>query len=470
MPDIRYVVISDMHLGAENSILTNLVDNTYDIDTTKASPVMIKMVECLKDIISQNEGTQKPILILNGDLMELALTTTNNASMAFERFIELTMPANGELLFDNQMYFLSGNHDHNLWERSRNYHYIEYLKTVQSGEPIRDEIHSTTMFNPEIIPENLLNVLIHRSPHLKHVNVSAVYPAHAVLSKDKQKCVIFCHGHYVESMYSLMTNLRSNIFPDRKPPETFHELEMENFAWVDFFWSTLGRSGSVGKDINLIYDKMQDSDQVSIMINNVANSLTNQKKNRVLRWIEKEVLKGLLNLTLGRMASSERNEPDVELTPDATMGLKTFMEKFVMNQFKEELAGFIPPDISFIFGHTHKPFERIISYEGYTNPVKVYNSGGWVVDTLQQQPLHGGSVILLDEHMDVVSLQFYKEGKKEVTVNEIKDANEKSCPFFNRVNSIINMQKEPWSGFANVVAAEIEIRHKNLAAIDKSDN
>lgn len=470
MPDIRYVIFSDMHLGAENSILTNLAENSSETDTTKPSPVMIKMIECLRDIIGRNEGTQKPTLVLNGDLMELALNTTNNASMAFERFIELAMPADMEPLFDKNIFFLSGNHDHNMWERSRNYHYIEYLKTLKAGEHIRDEIHCTNMFNPQPISENLLNALVHRYPHLQDVNVNAAYPAHAVLSEDKQKCVVFCHGHYVESMYSLMTNLRSKVFPDRTKPQTFEFLEQENFAWVDFFWSTLGRSGSVGKDIDLIYDKIQDPAQVKIMMHNIAVSFAEHHKNMLLRWAETEILQEILSFTVGRLAASERNEPDVVLTPDATLGLKVFMETFVMNQLHHELQGNIPTNISFVFGHTHKPFQQLMNYTGYAAPVKVYNSGGWVVDTMKPQPLHGGSILLVDEHMDVIVLQMYKEGKHNVTLEELKDVNEKSCEFFQRINKLIDMNKEPWSGFASIAEREIALRYKYLAEIAASNN
>lgn len=471
MPDIRYVVISDLHLGAENSILTNLDPNSYDINSSIASPVLVKMVDCLKDIILKNKGAKKPTLILNGDIIELALTTTNNASMAFERFLEqLVIPETGEPLFDNQIFFLAGNHDHNLWERSRHVYYIEYLKTLKKDDIIREALHHTKMFNPAFIPENLMNVLVQRNPNLKDTQVNSVYPAYAVVSEDKQKCVIFCHGHYVESMYSLMTSFRSKIFPDRQLPQSLEELEKENYAWVDFFWSTLGRSGSVGKDINLIYDKMQDSKEVNQMIHNLANSLTADKKNKIMRWLEKNILQEILEFTLGRMAATERNEPAVVLTPNAEAGLKILMERFIRNQMINELDGILPENISFIFGHTHKPFQDIKRYENFPKPVKIYNSGGWVVDTMHQQPLHGGSVILVDEHFDTVVLQMYKEGKHNITLEELKGVNEKSCDFYERINALIDMQSEPWSGFAAISAAEVDIRYKNLASIAKSDD
>lgn len=459
-----------MHLGAENSILTNLAGDTYETDTTKPSPVMIKMVECLRSIIAKNEGAQKPTLVLNGDLMELALTTTNQAAMAFERFIELTMPLNGERLFDSKIFFLAGNHDHNLWERSRSYAYIDYIKTLQAGQYIEDEIHCTNLFTPQQIDANLLNTLFHRYPHLQDVSISAVYPAHAVISADKQKCVIFCHGHYVESMYSLMTSLRSRIFPDRPKPDTLEELEKENYAWIDFFWSTLGRSGNVGKDIDLIYDKIQDPLEVNAMIHNIADSFTSANKNWLVGMAEKELLQKILSITVGRLAANERSEPDVVLTPDATAGLKALMELPMLNQLKKELDGYVPPNVSFIFGHTHKPFQQLMNYEGYARPVKVYNSGGWVVDTMKQQPLHGGSVVLVDDHYDVVVLQMYREGKKDVTLEELQHVNEPSCDFYQRLNRIIDMQSDPWSGFSAVVAEEVNLRYQNLAAIARSQN
>ena len=41
-----------------------------------------------------------------------------------------------------------------------------------------------------------------------------------------------------------MTTLKNLIFPklETRHPKIW-DLESENFAWIDFFWSTLGRSG-----------------------------------------------------------------------------------------------------------------------------------------------------------------------------------------------------------------------------------
>ena len=63
------------------------------------------------------------------------------------------------------------------------------------------------------------------------------------------------HGHFTESIYKLMSQLRDILYPGQRQSlfEDIDRLEEENFAWIDFFWSTLGRSGQVGTDMGLIY-------------------------------------------------------------------------------------------------------------------------------------------------------------------------------------------------------------------------
>ena len=110
MPDIRYVCISDTHFGEEDGLLTNLKTASSETDPSKPSPVLIQLVKCLQSLIDQNEGDKKPDLIMVGDILELALTTMNQAAMAFERFIELVMLQN-DPLFDRIIYVPGVNDD-----------------------------------------------------------------------------------------------------------------------------------------------------------------------------------------------------------------------------------------------------------------------------------------------------------------------------------------------------------------------
>src|SRR6202451_4657528 len=161
MSDIRYVSLSDLHLGAENSLLTRLasVGSNLKAGPNTASVIMVRLADCLRLLISQNRGRQKPTLILNGDALELALADVNVAAMVFERFMELTMKP-GEELFDKTIYYNPGNHDHHLWETARETQYIEeYLLSTKWGDNLNAPWHTTNMFLGEYdpVPCYLLN-------------------------------------------------------------------------------------------------------------------------------------------------------------------------------------------------------------------------------------------------------------------------------------------------------------------------
>jgi UDP-2,3-diacylglucosamine pyrophosphatase LpxH len=129
--DIRYVCLSDLHLGEEDSLLTHVNLESGEADPTEKSPVLEELATCLNYLISKNEDkTKKPTLILVGDILELALTTDNIAAMAFERFIELFMAKSYELF--EKIIYVPGNHDHHLWESARETQYVlNYLTTTK---------------------------------------------------------------------------------------------------------------------------------------------------------------------------------------------------------------------------------------------------------------------------------------------------------------------------------------------------
>ena len=129
MPDIRYVCLSDTHFGAATSLLSNLEIASDTINGLKPSPVLEKLVECLRYLIDQNEDkTKKPTLVLNGDILELALADYRDAAMTFERFIDQIMDDHPGKMFE-QIFYTPGNHDHHLWETARESQYVDYISS-----------------------------------------------------------------------------------------------------------------------------------------------------------------------------------------------------------------------------------------------------------------------------------------------------------------------------------------------------
>lgn len=468
MPDIRYVCLSDLHLGADNSVLTHIKPNSIDTDSTRPSPLMIQFVACLRELIGQNKSKEKPTLVLNGDILELALAETNDAAMVFERFIELIFPEDGEALFDKKnILYIPGNHDHHIWENARETQYVNFINGIPPGGHLDIPWHTTKMFSPDLVRGYFVTDLIQRYPRLKDTVINIVYPNYAVVSDDGQKCIIFNHGHYVESLYSLMSTLNTMIFPNRVRPKVVWDLEAENFAWVDFFWSTMGRSGGAGQDIGLVYDKLQDDEQVKKLIANLSHSLIEKySSTKLFEGVEERALNWLLELILGRGAALERHKPSQLLSADAQQGLKSYLEGPLLEQIHIENKQNVPADITFIFGHTHKPFSQDMNFAGYPMWIKVYNSGGWVVDTLQPMELYGAAVILIDETLQSTSLRLYNQaasaGGYTVRVEESTHPGITSSPFHDRISALVKPASEPWKTFSQTVAEAVKLHEQVL--------
>ena len=468
MPDIRYVCLSDTHFGEEDSLLTNLKTASMDTDPTQPSPVMIQLAACLRYLISKNENEKKPTLILNGDILELALTTTNEAAMVFERFIECIMPP-GKELFD-RIIFIPGNHDHHLWETARETQYTEYIGGIQPGEYLPIPYHTTSMF-VENVPDPLscyfLTRLTKRYGHLEKARVEVAYPNFGLMQGKDQRCVIFSHGHYIEPIYRLMSFLRNLMFPDREKPQHIWDIEAENFAWIDFFWSTLGRSGEAGKDVELIYEKMQDKEAFKKMLHGIVDRLA--EKYDLPGWdvATAKIIKLTVDAAVDKIMDTERKHTARPLSEEAEEGLWAYMNGPLMDQILIERQH-MPGDVTFVFGHTHKPFQEDMNFRGYPEWVNVYNTGGWIVESIDPEPLHGGAVVLVDEDLNTVSLRMYNEAEDrtgyEVVLKQAVHEGENINPFFHRLNGLVKPVKDPWKSFSDIAYRTVRKRAQNLRA------
>jgi hypothetical protein len=460
-----------MHLGEEDSLLTNLKTASTEVDPFQPSPVMVQLIECIKALL-KGQST-KPTLILNGDILELALTTDNLAAMVFERFIELALPA-GEALFGRVIY-IPGNHDHHLWESARETQYVNFISKIAPGSPLDIPWHTTNLFvdkDSEPIPLYFPTRLVQRYPHLKKCIIAAAYPNYGVLSTDGKRCIVFSHGHFIESLYLLMSNIMSMIFPDQKIPEYVWNVEALNFAWIDFFWSTMGRSGDVGKDVEVIYEKMQDKEAFKKLLYNLADSLAREYD--LPGWgdkMEAAILKFAVDAAVECAYGTERKMGDRLLSPDAEKGLWWFVNGPLRHQIDNECKekGLpVPSDVTFVFGHTHKPFQQDANFKEFTGWVDVYNTGGWVVETVNPQPLHGGGMVLVDGDLNAVSIRMYNETPDSkgcaVRIEEATHGGEGPNPLFQHIQGLVNSSLDPWKSFSDVTARAVHVRAQNLRA------
>ena len=468
MPDIRYVCLSDTHFGADNSLLTYLGPGQQRADPMQPSPVLEQLILCLRSLLGP--GQPKPTLVLNGDIVELALATDNRAAMAFERFLELAFPTRGEALFHPHVYYLPGNHDHHLWETAREAQYLVYLaKEEPPGEPIKEPWHATNLFvqrrkkERKICPAEFLNTLARRRG-LDRVFFETVYPNLGLVSADERRAVIFTHGHFAEPIYTLVTRLATVLFPNRTKPTQVWDYEAENFAWIDFFWSALGRSGSAGGNVELVYDKMQDPDAFAALLQNLTRGLVQRFWPGLFTFVKGLAVRPVLRKLLQHIGKLEaRQAGDGPLTPETRAGLREYLEGPLLLQLRSEPQSTAPAEVTLVFGHTHKPFEEVGAYQGYAEHVKLVNSGGWVVDSKDVAGQAGWAVILVDEDLHVASLRAAGDAPAAgVRVAQAAAAGVPPNPLCQRLLSLVDSSKAPWSTFAQALQESIANHVTNL--------
>lgn len=138
------------------------------------------------------------------------------------------------------------------------------------------------------------------------------------------------------------------------------------------------------------------------------------------------------------------------------------------DQILIEPKGNMPRDVTFVFGHTHKPFQEDMNFRGFPEWVDVYNTGGWIVESVTPEQLHGGAVILVDENLNTVSLCMYNEAedlsKYEVRVKEATHEGEEKNPLFRKISNLVKTAEDPWKAFSAIIARTVRIRAKNLRA------
>jgi hypothetical protein len=465
MPDIRFVCLSDTHFGADNSLLTYLAPGQQRADPMQQSPVLEQLILCLRTLTDPCQ--EKPTLILNGDTLELALTTDEQAAMAFERFIELAFPRDKPPLFKNRIIYLPGNHDHHLWETAREAQYLVYLaQEARPEERLKAPWHATNLFsqlrkNQRKITSGFLDTLAKRRG-LSQVSFEVAYPSLGLMSADERRAVLFIHGHFAEPIYSLVTELTTMLFPERVKPTQVWDIEAENFAWIDFFWSALGRSGGAGKNVELIYDRLQSPDATARLLQNLTKGIVQRFMPGLLAFAKSWGLRAALRALLGHMSNLEAlQKGNGPLTPEVQKGLKEYVTGPLLRQIQSELSSSPPAEVTLVFGHTHKPFESVESYGGFAEDVKLYNSGGWVIDNMDVTAQGGWAVILVDEQMNVASLR----GAGDAPSSGVQVAEPKGTgpnPLCTALRASIDSSKAPWTDFARELEKSIVNHRDNL--------
>ena len=468
MSKIEYVCLSDLHFGDSASVLTTLGEGG-DIDPTRPDEPLRKLVDCLRSLIAKCGGA-RPKLVLAGDALEFALASDNVALMAFERFLAL-LAEGGEPVF-SEILFIPGNHDHHIWETARETQYAAFIKSAPADRRLAPPWHTTTLVtderHPAVRSELLSNLLQYRAGDAT-TKISVVYPNHGVFSADGTRAVVFSHGHYIESIYRLMSKLRELAFTDTRKLECIYDIEEENFAWIDFFWSMMGRQGEAGKGVDHIYKALHDPASLEKIIDNLSKNVAAEidlpmVPESLEPWAIRTVLRRVV------MAASKAERDDTETSPgglsaEGVKGLEWFVERPLRDQIVHEGGGLMPLSMALVWGHTHKPFSARMDFDGYPHGVEVFNTGGWVIESPTHQPIRGGAVVVVNSELEVVSLDMFRDVPEgsAVRVCSADVERESLAAFRKQVEEAIAADSQTWTTFSAVTAKAVAVRHAILS-------
>lgn len=469
---LTHLILSDLHLGAETSLLTELGPKGEPIYDAP-SAVLVELAARMRGLVQPGE---QPTIVLAGDVLELALADTDQAAKTFECLLDALFPAGADL-FSPRVLYLPGNHDHHVWEMAREDHYAEFLLCSSTITP---PWHVTRMYeSPNMLVgwphSRLLDALAQR--HAKRqqratpLDLCVVYPNLGLLDGEGKRSVVISHGHFVERLYHLMSELQSAIFPERAKPRSIVELEAENFAWIDFFWSTMGRSGDVGEDVQHIYELASHEQGRDHLAARLSKAIVETwlSHDGVPDIVERKLLHVLLRKLAETIDARERGTFEL-LGDDTRAGLKAYLEGPLYHQIAHERRhrGMPPEGVTFVFGHTHKPLERVLGTTRFTKPLHVFNTGGWVIDTVDPQPHHGAAIVAVDEQMNVASLRLFNQVARAAIPAAPRvvfddEQPERTHALMDRLRDHLATHADAWRGFSAKVGSAAESRAEALA-------
>ncbi|NLE22220.1 MAG: hypothetical protein GX624_05515 [Actinobacteria bacterium] len=461
---IRYIVLSDVHLGAGNSILTQIPPGQTVADTHHASPALLGLADCLRTLVAGSNGAgAPPTLVAAGDLIDLALSPAERALPVFGRFAAALLTQDDPVIAD-EIVLLPGNHDHLTWDYARE-RWLEDRLVAAGG---RLAGHAGRRIGPMLLGQEPaitsvpLTALARAAAGRAGASVRVLYPDLALPSADGRRLVLITHGHYIDPMCTSMSEFARLFAPHGGLPEDAETLERENWPWIDFFFSSMTRSGKPGALVELIYAALQDERAFDRLIDSVARNVTidqGRLKGGAERWAIKHVTEALAGKAV---AARERGNQAGVLSAGARAALGRYLG--ALRRRVETDLGALPDRAALILGHTHKPFAELWTGDGWPpGGLGVANTGGWVVDHHEAQPLAGGAVALVSDELDVALVRLYQQLEDPAHWRiDVETPDGAASEFAEGIRKLIDPGSAPWSTFSAAAAGLVAERRRDL--------
>jgi hypothetical protein len=451
------IILSDLHAGAEESLLSVIGDDGT-VDPRSKSNTTTRFADAIRTTLTALSGADAHDLVILGDALDLSLAPPQVAAGVFGGFMAALPPQ----MLGGQMSFLPGNHDHALWTAQR--------YATGPGSPVEADhwAHVTPAFAAQATRTGsaTLNALMPPGS----ATVVTYYPNQGlgpVTVGKERRAVMLHHGHFIESAYKLMTRLCATLSGEPAPAMTAETLETVNGSWIDFAWSSFGDTGPLGRQIARAEEMLVTGGGAHVMQDRMAAALARMLQSSLplphAAQVSETLLqlaRGLVDSFVGSYSEMERFSYTAFLSRASTQGLCAYIDQVVADQMRRELDS-APDDmrLSFIFGHTHKPFADALVTESFARPVTVYNTGGWVLDTELMSSVEGAALAFVDAQMNTALLTLYSLGGdgllQKPAVSSADPVADADNPMLSALHDAVTSADTEWDAFRDAVQADL---------------
>lgn len=361
-------VISDLHLGEDNSVLT------YEKKQDK-HPLVDRLIEKIKEVSDLPGGGRVPELVLLGDIFDLSLAPFDEALSSVQKFIHQIWEAD---LFDIITY-VPGNHDHHMWIQVMEHEVfikniterksipVPYPRVTRPGKPWQNT------FLDGLLPRPASNVTL-----------QIAYPN--CIREVAGTRIVMHHGHFCERIWRLL----SYVFESILPTTTIDELEAFNSPLTELGWYGLGQAGRASALMERVYENAKAGrfdglyeviDALMDGIDRWDGKIDDGWHTDAMDWLSKRAIRKVVKSVLEKYARrkeagaagvSEARGKTIAADEELREGVMRYLMRYVKIQDGEK----------FVFGHTHR-HEPAQSFSIDGRSIEIVNTGGWVVE-------HGG--------------------------------------------------------------------------------
>jgi len=464
--------MSDLHLGAKESLLSNYDDIKLRVSDDPGE-VISTLAPALRATVAAISPKEPVRLVLLGDVLDLGLSGMGDVSRNLLHLLNALFPSGREgdtAPFAGDIVYIPGNHDHHVWRMAQDEQYVGLVERIPP-EPLKQDILQITPIAQEpSFACRLVTALMKRVPALSKSVCRVAYPNWAVRNSSGTRAVVMHHGHYLDPTYMALSRLAQWITGSPEGPRSATDIERCNGAWIDFLWSDLGSAGSIAEGADTLYNVMMDAEAshefAGLLSKRIAAMLASSigvRSDTKLPYnlTPASLISAAVDFTAGRTAESQRDGYRNVLSPDTISSLLWYLANPVAQQFKTECDK-VPDEISFIFGHTHKPFQDQIMAPPYRTLSRIYNTGGWVLDEPTLMPCQGAAAVLVDDDLNVASLRLFDDVTNDkippVRAAGIGGYDDTVNPLLKKANAAVSASAnaKAWSKFSEATRKAIQ--------------